>query len=208
MKFSILTLLLLLAAPLTLQAGPSTFDLVITVEMACGNSQSVYLYNLPNGGGSRFDEAQLEDGTLVDATLTVTLADGSGQPIANFPAEDIWLASLINGELVPCVGGVVADVDTDASGATFFQDPLMAGGYTESPCQVLINGGSWGLPPLPLFFNSGDINGDLYVNLQDVGLFTSVFYGPYHFKGDFFRDGTLNIADVGRMALGIGAACP
>jgi hypothetical protein len=35
-----------------------------------------------------------------------------------------------------------------------------------------------------------------------------MFYGGYDFAADFFADGSLSLADVGRLALGIGGSCP
>ncbi len=59
-----------------------------------------------------------------------------------------------------------------------------------------------------LSYNSPDMNGDGSVNLADMGMFSTDFYGEYHFRSDFFRDGAINLSDVGQLATSFGANCP
>ncbi len=177
-----------------------------TVHMLDGASLSVALYNLPNGSGSAFVDAQIMgDGAVVDATIELTVVDSQGAPVVGFPAEDMWLAST-NGGMVPCIGGTTADQDTDSLGVTFWAAPLLAGGSDAGTCDVVISGSVVGA--FSLAFNSPDINGDGFVNLADVGLFAIYLSGPYNFAGDFFADGNIDLADVGRLALGISTSCP
>jgi hypothetical protein len=61
---------------------------------------------------------------------------------------------------------------------------------------------------LDIQFNSADINGDLVVNLVDLGTFSADFNGPYHYRSDFFWDGILNLVDLGQFAPAFGAICP
>jgi hypothetical protein len=167
------------------------------------------LFNLPSGGGSALTAAQLADGTVMDATIEVTIRDGNNDIIAGFPGEDVWLASA-DGGLVPCVGGTSADADTDANGVTQWVNPLNAGGYSVATCHVLISGDALTSAgsDMALHFNSADINGDQAVNLIDVGLFSGYLFGAYDYAGDFFFDGVVNLVDVGRMAVGLGGSCP
>jgi hypothetical protein len=167
------------------------------------------LFNLPNGGGSAFAEAQLPDGSVADATIVVTIRDGNNDIIAGFPAEDLWLASG-DGGMVPCIGGTTADGDTDENGVTDWVNALNAGGNSLDNCYVMVSGDALTSvgSEMALHFNSADINGDGVVNITDVGAFSTIFYGAYDFAGDFFADGVLNVQDVGRLAVGVGAACP
>jgi len=167
------------------------------------------LFNLPNGGGSAFTEAQASDGSVVDATIEVVIRDGNNDVIAGFPGEDLWLAS-DDGGMVPCIGGTSADGDTDADGITRWVNPLNAGGSSLAVCHILVSGDALTSPgsDMALHFNSADINADGTVSLADVGNFSSMFYGGYDFAADFFADGSLSLADVGRLALGIGGSCP
>ena len=48
------------------------------------------MFNIPNGGGAAFTNAAILGGA-VDATITLTLLDGAGVAIANFPFEDAWI---------------------------------------------------------------------------------------------------------------------
>ena len=56
--------------------------------------------------------------------------------------------------------------------------------------------------------NSPDINADLTVNLIDLSLFSSDYFGSYSFRSDFFWDGEINLIDLASMALFFGDTCP
>jgi hypothetical protein len=172
-------------------------------------NETLSLFNLPNGGGSSFAEAQDPAGDVVDATITVTILDANNDVIAGFPAEDLWLASE-DGGMVACVGGTSADADTDADGVTRWANPLNASGSSEALCQIMVSGDALTSTgsDMALRFNSADINADGTVGLTDVGLFSTIFYGAYDFSADFFADGAMGLSDVGRLALGLGGSCP
>lgn len=170
--------------------------------------EDVVLFNLPSGNGSDFSQALVKDlGTVIDATITMIVKDPFGVPVPDFPAEDTWLQSG-DGGMVPCVGGNIADADTDEFGFTCWANPMSAGGASEDYCYVMINGYSLNGTPFALSFNSADLNGDGTVNLADVGLFSGGYFGDYLFGLDFFADGVLNLIDVGRLATGLGGSCP
>lgn len=178
-------------------------------EMA-GTNDAVVLFNLPNGGGSDFANAQTfgSDGTVpVDAGITMIVRDAYGVVIADFPSEDMWLESADAG-MVACVNGAAADQTTNAAGETMWADPLNAGGYSEDNTIVVINGTALNQGSFALKYTSADINGDGIVNVADVALFSSAYYGAYDFSADFFHDGIVNVADVARLAGGLGATCP
>ncbi len=165
------------------------------------------LFVAPDGSGSPFDQARLADGTLVDATITLELMDSIGSPIFNFPYEDLWLESA-DGGLSPCIGGSIADANTDQNGETRWRNPLFAGGFSEAACLVMVAGSSLVGSDLAVAFNSSDINGDGAADLSDVGMLASDYHGSFAFRSDFYRDGRLNLADIGMFAQSYGTTCP
>lgn len=161
----------------------------------------------PSGQGSAFTEAQLPDGTRVDATVFLRMLDNQDFPICCFPREDLWLQSE-DGGLIRCGNGTIADANTDAAGLTHWTAPLHAGGSSQALLWVHINGEALWTGGLPLSINSPDFNGDLRVNLADVQLFAADLAAGYDFRTDLHRDGVLNLADLGRLAASLGAQCP
>lgn len=196
---------LLVGAASFATAGVPDLDLT-TASMAYTGAESAVLLNIPNGGGSAFNAARIATGT-VDATVTLTLLDGLGAPIANFPAEDMWLESN-DGGMYMCTGGTSADFNTNASGVTQWVTPLLAGGSSEAGASVMISGAALNSGTLALNFNSPDISGDGVVNLSDVPLFVGDLSATVGFRSDFFFDGAVNLSDVAFMVQGLGAVCP
>ena len=179
-----------------------------TVELATDVTGPVSVMVVPDGSGDALGEARAADGSPVDATITATLIDCGGLPIAGFPGEDLWLEAA-DGGLVACIGGTAVAGNTDAEGRTRFQAPLRAGGHSEAACIVMVSGTPLTYPPyLPLHFNSPDENGDRMVNLSDVATFAGDFFGSYSYRSDFHFDGVINLIDVVRMAGAMGADCP
>jgi hypothetical protein len=182
----------------------------------------VHVLAIP-GGGPPLTAGSFYGGAAADATIRIQLWYQSDSPedptdpmpVPDYPAEDIWLEAQ---GLVPCPGQAHADDDTDAEGWFTFSLPLQMGGWTDpeggDPHPYIMVAGS----PLcelngpaiqpAILVNSPDLNADGQVNLSDVGLFSSDFYGAHRFRSDFFWDGVLNLADVGRLATGIGHECP
>lgn len=183
------------------------------IEWAYEGAATLSLYTLPDGSGNGLDQAYLPgvaDGsapTAVDGTITLVMLDGLDYPIAMFPFEDLWLESS-DGGMVRCIGGTVADANTDAQGRTHWADPLGAGCWSASSLQVYINGDAVIDGAVAMWVNSPDINGDLECNLSDVGSFASDYFGAYQYRSDFNYDGVLNLSDIGLFARGVGAACP
>jgi len=177
-------------------------------EMAYQGPETLTLFVVPDGSGGSFDQATLPVGGTEDATITVLIVDFNWVPIANFPAEDIWLESEDNG-LVPCIGGTIADANTGADGTTQWLNPVLGGGHSQALTVVLVNGALLEMTSgVNLSFNSPDINGDRTVNLTDVQLFTEDFYFSDDFRSDFHRDGIVNLSDLPRMAQAVGTTCP
>jgi hypothetical protein len=185
------------------------------VEVVQHADQPISLFCTPAGDGAAFADANAFGGSRIDATLEVILYNdqpGWGEPVANYPAEDMWLQSYPP-TLAPCPGGTIADANTDQDGRTHWGRPLRAGGHLDpdagNELLLFVNGTpAYGLPELGMRFNSADLNGDGLVNLSDVGEFAIDLFGVYAYRSDFVWDGIINLSDVGRMARSIGGACP
>lgn len=170
------------------------------------------MLNMPNAAGSAFTAASVIGGT-VDATINLTLLDGGGFAVPNFPFEDLWLESVDGAQEYSfsyCAGGTTADADTDAAGMTTWTFPLRAGGASETVTAVMVNGAALtSNAGLAIHHNSPDINSDGNVNLSDVPEFAGDFFGGLDpFRSDFQYDGDVNLSDVVKLAQGLGAACP
>jgi len=180
------------------------------------SQQEVSLFVLPDGSGPPLTEARQYGGQPVDGTIVIALIDVLGYVIPYFPAEDLWLdaeTTTYSQCLFVAPGGFRPDGDTDVNGETVFATPLSGGGWTEGPVWVYVNGNRAFHPddgellPVPLRFNSADINDDGDVDLEDVGLFSIDYHGAYHYRCDFLCDGVLDLGDIGMLARGMGAKC-
>lgn len=201
---------------IALVIGAATFavagvpDLQLSTASTAAGVASPVMYNLPNGLGATFALARTTSGT-VNATITLTVLDGGGVPVANFSAADMWLEKAVSagtGNFIACTGGTTADVNTNASGVTTWAAPLRAGGWSTANTLVVINGSPLtSSSGLNLRHNSADINGDGVANLSDIPLFAGD-YGSTTFRSDLLFDGTVNVSDIPRLASGVGAVCP
>ena len=185
----------------------NTFYHTPVVDGGLGGTEILSLYSVPNSTGKGFDEMFAPGAVVQDGTINIVLRDGFGIAIANFPFEDMWIASADNG-MIPCGGTATADLSTNALGETRWQNPLFAGGYSEALCIVYINGDALtSNGGLAVTFNSGDISGDGVVNLTDAGFFTG-FLGTTTYAGDYNNDGGVNVQDAGFMNDALGGSCP
>ncbi len=202
----ILALISFVSVPVLASGIPDPF--LSHVVCAYEGTEHVTILNFPDGTGFSFQEARDQNGNMVDATITLYLRDSNNDPIADFPWEDMWLQSE-DGGLFICFWGTSPDANTDMNGMTQWVFPLRAGGSSQAPLEVLVNGLAIQNPPnLPISFNSPDVNGDGYVNLIDLGYFSADYFGEYNFQSDFHCDGQINLADVARYAEGSGTHCP
>lgn len=194
-RFAMLALLLAVIAAPALADVPSPSLCTIDME-----PYAATLFTVPDGSGNPFTDARFL-GDPVDATLTITVVNASGDPIVNYPAADIWFEGT---GFVPC-SGAHPDSDTDQLGQARWTAPLAGGGSTAF-IQAMIAG-----DPLPvataLSIVSPDMTGDLMVNLGDITLFTQAL-DTYSFGADFNADGQIDLSDISLMAQAIGAACP
>ncbi len=183
---------------------------------------TVSVYNLPDGTGARLDHAQLADGSYTDATITVTVLDGTIDPITSlpdpqpvflYPSEDIWLETTLGG-LKACPGGSTADFSTNINGVTVFATQVAGGGFSDAVAGeqtvVVINGGPLVGSNLDILFNGPDLTGDGIVNISDGSAYGAYLApaAPYDYAGDLYYDGVINLSDMVLFAAGIGVECP
>lgn len=208
-------LLLLLTLPIAAPVLAADIPPLPYAEVSVATEGPLSLLCTPDGSGISFTQVFDSTGQPVDGTITMTLYDDSppwGDPVAFFPAEDIWLEDMA-GYLVSCPGGTIPDGNTDANGTTTWTGVLHAGGHSEpvggNHLAIMVMGGNIEGGDLPNFrLNSPDLNGDLVVNLTDVAQFTMGYYGPYAYQVDLHWDGTVNLSDLAELARAVGATCP
>ena len=176
-----------------------------TAYHAGGGTLTLSLFSLPNAAGNPFTVCFLPGAATADGTITLTLMDDGPSPIANYPAEDMWIASEFGG-MVPCSSTSGADFNTNEFGVTQWVNPLFAGGSDTGDCIVYVNGDEL-TAHIAMQFNSADINGDGFVNLPDTGFMTD-YIGTTTYAGDFNFSGAVNLPDTGFMTAGLGANCP
>jgi len=189
-------------------------DLNLSTAAIPAGADGALVFSIPDQTGEPFTNAFLPGGAAGDATIAVTLVDTNGDPIFQYPFEDLWLESSLGG-LVYCSGGTVADASTDENGETTFSNPIAGGSYTDPGSElteVMVAGAAIAGGGVDVQFNSPDISGDLVVNLTDIVNFTSLLGGDFsqhpEYAGDFNNDGVINLSDIVRFTSGIGAACP
>ena len=140
------------------------------------------------------------------ATITVTVLDAGSLPVANFPAQDIYLDDSGDFAIALCQGGSTADANTDALGVTTISGVVGGGGFTLLT-QVYISGTPLAGAPLNVALNSPDVNGSLVVDLVDFAAFGNDF-GTTAFRSDFVFDGVVDLSDFSRFGQAFGETCP
>ena len=136
----------------------------------------------------------------------VMIQDCTLAPAANFPAQDVFLASVALAPAVNCRGGSVADRDTDEMGYTTISGVIAGGGWTEEGLRLHVSGIACG-QPLPIRLNSPDINGDLVVDLGDFSIFGQD-YDTGAFRSDFNHDGIVGLHDFSVFGQHYDERCP
>jgi len=141
-------------------------------------------------------------------TITLTLVDQFGDPIAFYPSEDLLLVTS-GGSFIACANGTAANLSTDINGVTTWANPLLAGGNSPGETvTVAVAGLTLNQAGLDIIFNSADITGDLSSNVADLTLFSIDYNTVYNYRSDFVRDGAVNVADLTQFARGYGSSCP
>lgn len=192
-----------------------------TAVLVTPGPTAVSMFLVPNGTGTQLANCFAPGGVPINALIGVTLNDAAGSPVPNVPASFVRLEEM-QSPLVWCANSWyppplhapnLADMPSNAAGQTQFSLSYHGGGWVQGPTMVWVleATGAWMPIPTPVnvSFNSPDINGDLAVNLTDVGIFSVDFYGAvYMYRSDFNFDGVINLTDVSMLAPNLGANCP
>jgi hypothetical protein len=199
-------------AIVALVAAPAAANLPdLTLSSASVPANAVALYSIPDGSGQSFSGAMDATGATVNGTITVTLLNPIGNPIANFPLEDVWLESL-DGNLGICVTAH-PDAITDGAGQAFFTSFLNAGGNsfvaTGGGLRVMVLGSSLVGSDLAYNMLTPDLDNNGAVDLSDTVMFVPLYTGGgYDMSVDFFWDGNINLSDLVLYASGLNLICP
>lgn len=162
---------------------------------------------VPNGTGDTLSSKGL--------TVTVTVRDGNGDPIAAYPFQDVGLADNAGGADVSlCTSGWLSSGNTNASGVTTITGVGFAGGSTQGGMRATVAGVRIiSGPALDIDVVSPDMNGDLQVQILDLssvptGFAARFLNGVYDFQSDYTCDGVENLLDVVEYSFANGAVCP
>jgi hypothetical protein len=160
---------------------------------------------LPDGPARTFSAS----GQEIDAVLQFLVESWTSTP--PFPA--VMVEYFSGGPEVIC-GSYVDLLQSDAEGWVTWTPDLQGGGHRGPDEAVYLELGMMGMCPNQLlevqediFFNSPDINGDLKVDLGDIPIFASDYFGSYEYRSDFNWDGVINLSDIPIMAQAVGSAC-
>lgn len=165
------------------------------LALSSATSPTDCLYICPAGDGQSL------------AGITVTLLDANGDPVAGYPADQIWADASIPGDLTYCTTAFLADAPTDANGQTTITGTAAGGGYTQE-MQVYVNGQPLIGAPLDITVVSPDINGDGAADICDLDLLAIDVAGAYQYRSDFNCDLTINLTDIAIFATHYCHTCP
>jgi hypothetical protein len=158
----------------------------------------------PEGNGPPLDSLGL--------VISATVFDCDGSLLRPSTAPDPHLVP--EGSGVVACGNWVADDGIDIEGHVQWSDALAGGGWADGSTaddgRVRLKiGEDFTALTFQVKFVSPDINGDLRIDLSDVGTFAADFAtAPVDFRSDFNADGLENLADIGILAAHLGESCP
>jgi hypothetical protein len=172
------------------------------------SSASGCLQVVPNGTGDALSSKGL--------TVTVTVLDGNGDPIAGYPFQDVGLADNVGGaDVTLCTSGWLSSANTNAAGVTTITGAGFAGGSTQGGMRATLAGVRiTNGPALDIDVVSPDMDGDLDVDLLDLsavptGFAARFLNGVYDFQSDYTCDGAENLLDVVEFSFANGVGiCP
>jgi len=183
LKGKLVILSLLAAAVLCWQVLPATVNTVNSgVVDPCSTVATItggpYCWVIcPQGDGPSLN-ALLPGPLTGDATISVTVKDQTGAPVAGIPAADFWLVGCTDG-IVLCAGAgsINASAATDVNGQTTINGAMFGGGCDDSVAVVvqgalLVDPADCVSPAcLQILTRSPDITGDLQVESLDFTQF-------------------------------------
>lgn len=191
-----------LCATLALATVASATTGIPDLSMSTATSNPGHLLISPKGTGPSLAEA--------DVVITLTLLDGTGTPISNYPFQDMWVDDDGNGDIFMCHQASLADHNTDAAGVTTFSGSFTGGGWTQNGLRVYVAGMPIANDLLAIDVASPDYNRDNRVDIVDLGQFAMDYIDvEYDFWCDFNGDGAEDLADLGIFAAHHGTlGCP
>ncbi len=151
--------------------------------------------------------------------FSMRIVDMVGNPVPNIPKSDFWVVDCDPARNLTLCGGSQsssADSSTNAQGRTTMgRTALAVGGCANGlslVCQGVLIGP--GVPSpcsavcIDVRVRSVDLNGDLVVNLADLG-FLAADYPPaaYDACSDLNSDGRISLADVARLGAHFAHLC-
>ena len=197
MRFVLALLLLLLSLTIAESAAADTTGIPCTIINTWLEGDTPVARISPAGTApSLADQGVIIHVEMMDCTPT---------PIPNFPFQDIWVSA--QGELNICRDGSVADANTDEDGRTTISGAIFGGNQSQGGVTVWVSGIPSDTGPLALDFVSPDINGDLFVNLNDFSLF-GADYNSTAFRSDLNDDGAVNLKDFSLFGQHYNEVCP
>lgn len=148
-------------------------------------------------------------------TVSVTVVDGGGNAVQNYPFQDVNLVDNAGGaEISLCTAQWPAALNTNASGQTTITGAGFGGGQTQNGMRVALSGVPiTGSVAMTIDVKSADIDGNGAVNLTDWSSLSFGFVQFYQTAGIDFEidlncDGNENLVDVSKFAIDNGAVCP
>lgn len=179
------------------------YDYYVTQQSAPGA-----IFVLPDGSGESLSELGL--------TVSVTIYDADSDPFPAFPVQDIVLVDSQGGvDVSLCTAAWRASQMTNASGETTIEGAAFGGGSTDRGLIAYLIGVNFGnpVPPLDIRVVSADLDGDLVVGILDLANVPNGFAaryrtGVYDWVIDLNHDDAVNLLDISRFAMAMGAGCP
>lgn len=205
-KGKLVVLSLMAAALLCWQVMPAHVNTASSgIVDACSSSASTLggcWVVCPAGDGAALNALSPAAG---DATINVTVKDGTGAAVPGIPAADFWLVGA-NDNLVLCggAGSINATAATDVNGQTTMTGVLAAGGCDDGVLVVvqgtILADVNNSCNPLELAINvrSPDGNGDLFITGLDFNQFGNswtLLGGTYDPCMDFDCNASINSID-------------
>jgi len=198
----------LFAASLLVVAGIASAGIIdpCNSPVVYSGPATACLFACPQGDGQTFTEAGF--------MLSFTVNDLGGAPIPDIPGSDFWLIDCDPAlNLALCAGSAssAADSATNGTGQTTMSNgTLAAGGCADGLGPVvqgfvLEEGVSCTPYCLDIWVRTPDLNGDLIINLVDLGNFSGCFPPlPYNKCCDFDCNATVNLQDLAKFAFHFG----
>jgi len=194
----------------------------VNVTASWNATSPVNLFSTPGGTGKTLLQAETWSGTVGDipqfanATILLEVTNERGEPIGNYPRENVTLRSL-NGDWSECVSQQLHPAsDSDGNGIMRINGALFASGTSVAGDKIVVEVNDPDLGDLvyegvdggfEVSVQSADFTDDGLVRLDDAAVFAIDYSGGYTEQSDLQRDGVLNLSDAARFAEAFGSRC-